>query len=265
MSQHGGENAPLNVGDVGELLQVAVVGLQRTVHGVVGEVEEEGLARVTGDEVAGFATEGVREITAFGDGLAHAKQWVVGVVVRLVAAHVGAPNDATIGGGPAAFGAIRQRLATKPSGRALPRRRHKVVTFVQESEELVKPTSARMIRGGSAEMPLADQRRGVAGVAQPVSDGGLFDRQSDGGIAVARPDRIELKAEARLVPTCHDCRARGGAEGRGHIAAGEPDTVGSDGVNVRRRNVAALATEFAVAEIVSDDEKNVGALGSVSE
>jgi len=72
-------------------------------------------------------------------------------------------------------------------------------------------------------------------------------------------------AEALLVTAGHQRGACGAAVGTRNVAARETNAAPGQRVNVRRRNLRiALATELAVAQIVPNDDENIGfALGTL--
>ena len=60
-------------------------------------------------------------------------------------------------------GSVRKDFAAQKRGDAFVRRRHKIVPFVSETEELIKPVPKRMIIRRAAEVPLPDQPRIISG------------------------------------------------------------------------------------------------------
>ena len=74
------------------------------------------------------------------------------------------------------------------------------------------------------------------------------------------PLGIEFIAEALLVPAGDKPGAGGTADRIGNVAVGATDAGGGEAVEVRRGDVAGtLKADVAVAEIVRDDDENVGA------
>ena len=59
----------MNVFDVSKLEHVDVGSLKGTVHGIVGDIEEERLVLVAVDKVDGFARDGVGKVFLFLDRL----------------------------------------------------------------------------------------------------------------------------------------------------------------------------------------------------
>src|ERR1051325_3393806 len=68
-----------------------------------------------------------------------------------------------------------------------------------------------------------------------------------------------------LVAPGHETRARRAAIRPADVAAGEADAVVRDGINVRRGHLVrdALAAQLAPAEIVAEDDEDVGFAGGV--
>ena len=166
VGEHGGKNAAVNVFDVGKTLHVGVRPLQRTVDGVVCQVQQKRSLLVTIDEVDGFAGECVGQVLPFVDGLPVAEDGVVGVVGRFVGAHVRGVNAFAVGTSPTALLAVGQRATAEHRRHALVRRGHEEMAFVQKTEELVEAAADRMVFRVSAQMPLADEGGRVADVVQ---------------------------------------------------------------------------------------------------
>src|SRR5687767_11047187 len=108
-----------------------------------------------------------------------------------------------------------------------------------------------------AKVPLADCAGGVAERFEAVSDGFLGEGQAELGAAA-----IEFVAEAGLIPTGEQAGARRAAIRAGYIALGEPNAVFGERVDVWRRDfLVALKAEFAVADVVAEDDEDVWARG----
>jgi hypothetical protein len=118
-----------------------------------------------------------------------------------------------------------------------------------------------MKRSGASEMPLAHQSRRIARVTQTIRHGLLRDGQANARRSVLRADGIELKTKPRLKTPRHQRRTRGRAKRRRDITTRESRPTRRECIDLRCRDLfAAIATEFAVTEIVNDDEDDVGAL-----
>ena len=75
-------------------------------------------------------------------------------------------------------------------------------------------------------------------------------------------DRRELEPEPGGVAASHQCGPRGRTDGIAGISVGEHDTVGGDGVDVRRREATVRGTAVAqrdvvVAEVIGQDNNDV--------
>ena len=96
-------------------------------------------------------------------------------------------------------------------------------------------------------------------VAEAVGDGGLGEGQGGIRIRFAGGAGVQLMAEALLVTTGHQPGAGGAANRTGDVAACEADAVAGERVDVRRCEFAfALGADAGVAEVVGDDEDDVG-------
>src|SRR5439155_3481405 len=122
---------------------------------------------------------------------------------------------------------------------------------------IIEAARLRMMRGAETLMPLADQASGITGAAQAVGDGALLERQSE--FLFVADVRIELMAEACLVTPGEKAGARRAAIRRRDVAVVATHAAGRERVEVRRRHVlAAVNAGVAIAEIVGDDDEDVG-------
>ena len=104
------------------------------------------------------------------------------------------------------------------------------VGSAEESEELVEAAFGGDVRLIITQMPLADERRGVACAFERLWERHLIQRQAEigrGGFA-----GIELMSEALLIASGHQTRARWGADRAAHVAVGEAHAVFCDRVDV---------------------------------
>src|SRR5262249_41393569 len=107
-----------------------------------------------------------------------------------------------------------------------------------------------------AEVPFADQSRGVAGRAQQVGQRALMERQSK--LALGPDVRIELMPEASLIPAREQAGPRRAAIGRGHVAVGAANSRLRQLVDIRgRHGLAAVHADVPITQIIDDDEQNV--------
>jgi hypothetical protein len=218
-------------GDVWREHQLAVapageVGLRRDERGVRrldGEDEKEGPAAVAllGEEALGEPEEpvGLVAVDAARRGI------VVDEVVRverIVAELEGAP-------------ALESATERPGDGR----------------EAALAREGAAAARMGAEQVPLADVRGLVAGVAELVGD-----RALGGGHAPA--DGGDEPAVGVLPG--HQGEAAGDADRVGHARVGEAQALGRQPVDVRRGDVGiAVAAQRVAPELVADDEEDVGA------
>ena len=205
-------------------------------RGVEGEVEEERVRRVTLDERDRLAPERVRQ-------------------VRLLRHRFRAAQDLPVEG-RAPFGDPSEIKANAPvirpddDGNARP----EAVPAPHEAEELVEAPLHRVVLGRNAEVPLAHRAGHVARRLQAVREGGLLEGEGIVGCVF-----VTMHAKTLLVPPGQQPRARRTAPGPGHVPVREPHPAGREGVEVRRRDVLdALEPEVPVAEVVRDDQQDVG-------
>ena len=129
----------------------------------------------------------------------------------------------------------------------------------EKAEELVEPSSLGMKRRLVTQVRLAEPARRIAGRLEPVGDRGFLERQAERRVRGSRRPGVELVPESRLVASGHEAGPRRAAVRPADVAAGEPHAAGGDAVDVRRGNLwrEALAAQFAVAEIVGQDDEDV--------
>ena len=114
-----------------------------------------------------------------------------------------------------------------------------------------------------AEMALADERGGVAGIAQQRRERRMLGRQPEHRALTRRAagDRLVGAAAQPVLPAASGEReARRRAHRRVGVAVGEAQARGRQPIHVGRAGRAsAVAAEIGVAEIVGQDEDEVGA------
>src|SRR4030095_10510518 len=125
-------------------------------------------------------------------------------------------------------------------------------------EEDVEALTRRKVRREMAEVPLADERRRVASLAQHLGDGLL------GGIEPGRVEGEEHAERAELHPgriaPREQRRARRCADRRTDVELREPRPLARHAIQVRRRDVGtSVAAEVAVAHVVREYEDEVRA------
>jgi len=135
--------------------------------------------------------------------------------------------------------------------------------------ELLVARHARAEMRRVAQVPFADQGGGVAGVAQQRGHGGMVGRQAQHLVAVDAGDRLLGRAAQAVLPAARgQGKACGRAHGRVGIAAREAHALRGHGVQARRdiggaavRIARARAAEVGIAEVIGQDEDQIGALG----
>ena len=243
IAKHCGEDATVNVVDVSEPIHVLVRSLQRTVNGVVGQIQKEGPSGIAINKVDGFARERIGQVCRFLHRLAASINRIIGVVGRFVVAHVSRVDQLAVRADVASFFTAGQRSPTQHGGNSVIRRRDEVVAFVQEAKEFVEAAPHGVILRRSTQMPFADQGCGVSNVVQHVGERLLIQRQPRVGVFVLIANRIKFIAKSSLIATGQQARSRRATERRCDIAIGEPHSVRSDGINVRRGNLR-IALKF---------------------
>jgi len=121
-----------------------------------------------------------------------------------------------------------------------------------EAEELIETAIHRRETFGRAQVPLAHHARHVARRLEPL--------RKRMGLRGQRPAEV-LNAVAMLIPATHQRRAGRRAERSVRIRIGEAHPTLREPVNVRRRNVfATVGTDVGIAEIIGEDDDDVGFL-----
>src|SRR5262245_47512619 len=129
----------------------------------------------------------------------------------------------------------------------------------QEAEELIEAAGERVVLLVLAQMPFADEARLVAGLLEPFGERDFGERQ------IGAFDRgVVFVSEPLLVAAGHQPGPRGAALRCADVALGAADTARGEGVYVGRGDVlAAVDREVAKAEVVDEDDEDVGAGGSL--
>ena len=223
---HRGEDPGLLVLDVAVAVEVLRGRLQRHVGRVVRQVEEEGFLVVPVDEVEGLAGQDLGQVLGLFD-------------------HLPAAED----GPPPRLG-DRLRIPVLHSfGGWLDEDRTSL-----HAEELVEAAVERVFPALPAELPLADRPGGVAGGPHHLGQRRLVEVE-----AIVLDRRVELVAVSLRVAAGHQPGAGRAADRGGHVAGLEAHARGAQGVDVRGLDdLAAVQAEIAVAEIVGEDEDDVG-------
>jgi hypothetical protein len=128
----------------------------------------------------------------------------------------------------------------------------------EEAEVFVETAPGWVHLGSEAQVPLADHGGDVAGGLQRLRQRDLVGRQAEVlGLVGAG---VELVPEALLVAPGQHSRARRAAHGAGDVSVGEADALLGNRVDVGGFDVIAelLSADVGVAEVVGDDEDDVG-------
>ena len=126
----------------------------------------------------------------------------------------------------------------------------------RDAVELVEALVLRLAVGLGAKVPFAEDRGGVAGVAQHLGHGDFLRRQRDG-----RPlDRNQRQPGADGIAPRHQGCARRRAGGLDQELR-QPQTFGGELVDARRRRPAQLPAavdpDVAVADVVGENEQDI--------
>ena len=205
------------IADVREAFHVLLSRMQRCMHGVVREVQEERLCAFALQERDSAIGQHVGEIRHLRGRFAAVEQWIGCAFADVV---------------------VRVRSAKKP-------------------QELVEAALHRVVLGIRAKMPLAKQRRAVAGRAQAIRQRPLGQRQAEP--FECRPDvDVELVPETLRVAACQQARAGRTAVRAGDVAVGESDASGGERIDIGRHDVAAsVHAKIGVSHVVGDDDEDV--------
>jgi hypothetical protein len=136
-----------------------------------------------------------------------------------------------------------------------------VEAAAHRAEELPVAALQRAEVRQEAEMPLADQGRRVAGVAQQRGQRRVVRRQAQHRVAAvtARDRLVVAAAQPVLEAPGHQREARGRAHRRVGVPVGEAQAVGGQAVELGgARRPAAVTAEVSVAEVVGEDEDEIG-------
>src|SRR5262245_39975 len=114
-----------------------------------------------------------------------------------------------------------------------------------------------MAFGIVAKVPFADKSSGIAGGIQCVGERGFGERETIVGFGIA--GRVEFKAKSLRISAGEKRGAGGTTDGSGGIAVKTSNAFVHEAVDARCLDVfGGLATEIGIAEIVGDDDDDVG-------
>ena len=219
-----------------ENVPAATVGRQMALDRLLGRLDRE-------------MRRGMREVNepgrALRPGLPHELQ-------RIVGEDVGGVEPAGLGG-QLGLNAFRQPGVERRVPLVLGMRIH-----LPETEIMGE---AALNRAGPAQMPLADHVGGVAGCAQGFRKGGVVLQQMTG---VGRPQsggglgRDKVPHPRLMGVTAGEQRSPGRTATGGGVTFLKPGAAGRDAVEVRRRNLTAVAPQVGIAQVVGQNQQHVG-------
>ena len=116
---------------------------------------------------------------------------------------------------------------------------------------------AVFVEEGEADMPLSVHRGGIALVAEHLREGELV-RFYEAGSADSLEDASERDSERHS--SGEQAVAAGGADGGRRVGIGEPHAFAGESIDVWGFHLGfvVVATQVAVAEVVGEDEEDVG-------
>ena len=129
----------------------------------------------------------------------------------------------------------------------------------EQAEELIEAMGGRGELRIAAEVPFANESRPVAGSAKQV--GQVVRRGDEPLAAVARRPGV-LDAYALLITASDQGCAGGAAEGAIGVALRKAHALGGETIDGGRADVfSAVTGEVGEAEVIGEDEDDVGGLG----
>jgi hypothetical protein len=128
------------------------------------------------------------------------------------------------------------------------------VVAVRDAEVTVEAAAGGQVGRRASEVPLADAHGAVAGALEHVGEGRLVETEA---IRVLREEDAR-DADARGVAAGQERGARRRTDGVRGAEIGEAHALGGHAVEVGGADARAVAAEIAVAEIVAEDEDDVG-------
>jgi len=191
------------------------------------------------------------------NGLTAASDWIVGIVVRLVAAHVISINEPFFPN-PTARVSMWQTLAAQHRCDTFVRWRHEVVALMQKSKELIEAVPKGVIVRRAALMPFADQPSRVTSVLQRLGNRDFRNRQTEARLFIERTGGIELITEACWDPPGKQTRAGRTAVGSSNIPFSEPYAIGGYCIDVGCRDLwISLAAKLSIAQVIGKKDNNI--------
>lgn len=133
------------------------------------------------------------------------------------------------------------------------------MSFVQKTKKLVESMSLWMKIRRPAQMPFANQGSGISGIMQAFGQGDLASRDTRTGIFIAGADGVEFVTKSSWKPAGQQAGPRGTAIGGGDIGLSTADTAFREPINPWRGDLRiALTAEFTVAQIIGDEQHDIG-------
>jgi hypothetical protein len=203
-------------------------------HRIEGEVEEEGLRRVLG---WWFFVLG--SLTALNETHRLIRELVGEILRRLN--RLAVANDRIVV-------RLARQIGPRPA---------------EEAEVIIEPALMRSQTFFEADVPFADHARGIACGLQLLRQRRNLARQAEVVRGILFRPRVRFKAEAMLIHPAHQPRPRRRAHAMRRVAIREAHTILRDAVDVRRRDVlAAVHADVRIAEVIGEEDDDVGTLRS---
>src|SRR6266481_9757182 len=128
-----------------------------------------------------------------------------------------------------------------------------------KSVEMIVATLQRTKLWQKTQMPLANQRRAVAGFSQQRGQRRVFRGKPD--IEVATQRLLQAEPHPILVAAGNQRRPRGGAHSGIRVSLQKTQSLRGDAVDIRSAKIwAAIAGHVGKAEVVRENEDDVGRL-----
>ena len=129
------------------------------------------------------------------------------------------------------------------------------------SDKFIEALVHRMGSRIASQMPLAEKRRGVARFAEQFRNQDFVRRHADARLSLVPDEERIAQAGALLVAAGHQRRARRRASRPVRVEIRHHESLGSELVELRRAGLgSAVEPDIAIAEVVGQDENNVGLL-----
>lgn len=130
-----------------------------------------------------------------------------------------------------------------------------VTAAIEEADEFVEAVFGRVVFISVTEVPLSEHGGGIAVVLEDAGNGG--DRGVEADLVTTSDDDID-DAVSLLVATGEEGGASGAADRGVGVEVGEVHPFPSHAVNAGSLHPTVVKTEVPAAEIVSEDDDDVG-------